>query len=385
MNPALILISISLFTWGIGEGMFWYFQPIYLHQLGANTMTIAGVFSVFGVAMMVVHIPAGYLSDKIGRRPLIWAAWFFGLVSAWCMALAGNLQVFIVGMVMYGLTAFVSSPLFSYVTAARGKLTALRAMTLTSAAFNTGAIIGPVTGGWIASNYGLRSIYFVIAIIFVISFVILLFLKPQPRDGHDLAHPPTNLYANKRFLVILSLAFTSVFVMYLPQPLTPNFLEVERSLSLSQIGLIGSAGSIGSVVMNLLLGQISPRLGFILAQIFVGLFAVLLWRGNSMYWYGLGYFLLGGYRAGRMMIFAQVSQFIHQAQMGLAYGLTETINSFAIILAPLLAGWLYTRNPVSVYMVAVGLICVSIVIGLLFAPRSDANSQVDIVHSTTEI
>ncbi len=257
MNPALILISISLFTWGIGEGMFWYFQPIYLHQLGANTMTIAGVFSVFGVAMMVVHIPAGYLSDKIGRRPLIWAAWFFGLVSAWCMALAGNLQVFIVGMVMYGLTAFVSSPLFSYVTAARGKLTALRAMTLTSAAFNTGAIIGPVTGGWIASNYGLRSIYFVIAIIFVISFVILLFLKPQPRDGHDLAHPPTNLYANKRFLVILSLAFTSVFVMYLPQPLTPNFLEVERSLSLSQIGLIGSAGSIGSVVMNLLLGYLT--------------------------------------------------------------------------------------------------------------------------------
>src|SRR5665648_1090873 len=104
MNPALILVSISLFTWGIGEGMFWYFQPIYLHQLGANTMTIAGVFSAFGVAMMVVHIPAGYLSDKIGRRPLIWAAWFFGLVSAWCMALAGNLQVFIIGMVMYAVS-----------------------------------------------------------------------------------------------------------------------------------------------------------------------------------------------------------------------------------------------------------------------------------------
>jgi len=384
MNPALILISISLFTWGIGEGMFWYFQPIYLHQLGANTMTIAGVFSAFGVAMMVVHIPAGYLSDKIGRRPLIWAAWFFGLVSAWCMALAGNLQVFVVGMVMYGLTAFVSSPLFSYVTAARGKFTALRAMTLTSAAFNTGAIIGPITGGWIASHYGLRSIYFVIAIIFMISFIILLFLKPQPRDEHDPGHPPLNLFVNKRYLIILSLAFTSVFVMYLPQPLTPNFLEVDRGLSLSQIGVIGSVGSIGSVVMNLLLGQLSPRLGFILAQVFVGLFAVLLWRGNSMYWYGLGYFLLGGYRTGRMMIFAQVSHLIHQAQMGLAYGLTETINAFAIILAPLLAGWLYTRNPLSVYMVAIGLIGVSIVITLLFAPRPGAISKVDIVHQTTD-
>ncbi len=385
MNPALILVSVSLFTWGIGEGMFWYFQPIYLHQLGANTMTIAGVFSAFGVAMMVVHIPAGYLSDKIGRRPLIWAAWFFGLVSAWCMALAGNLQVFIIGMVMYGLTAFVSSPLFSYVTAARGKLTALRAMTLTSAAFNAGAIIGPVTGGWIASLYGLRSIYFVIAIVFMISFIILLFLKPQPRDEHDPGDPPKKLFANKRYIVILSLAFSSVFAMYLSQPLTPNFLEVERGLSLSQIGLIGSVGSIGTVVMNLLLGQISPRLGFILAQVFVGLFALLLWRGNSMYWYGLGYFLLGGYRTGRMMIFAQVSHLIHQAQMGLAYGMTETINALAIILAPLLAGWLYTRNPVSVYMVAVGLIGVSILISALFAPRPYSNSQLESVHQTMEI
>ncbi len=385
MNPALILVSISLFTWGIGEGMFWYFQPIYLHQLGANTMTIAGVFSVFGVAMMVVHIPAGYLSDRIGRRPLIWAAWFFGLVSAWTMALAGNLQIFIIGMVMYGLTAFVSSPLFSYVTAARGKLTALRAMTLTSAAFNTGAIIGPVTGGWIASQYGLRSIYFVIAIIFVISFIILLFLKPQARDGHDPIHPPKNLLTNNRYLVILSLAFTSVFVMFLPQPLTPNFLEMERGLTLSQVGLIGSVGSIGSVVMNLLLGQISPRLGFILAQILVGLFAVLLWRGNSMYWYGLGYFLLGGYRAGRMMIFAQVSQLVHQAQMGLAYGLTDTVNSLAIILAPLLAGWLYTRDPVSVYLAAIGLIGISILISFLFAPRTASNPQVEIVHQSLDL
>lgn len=385
MNPALILISVSLFTWGIGEGMFWYFQPIYLHQLGANTMTIAGVFSAFGFAMMVVHIPAGFLSDKIGRRPLIWAAWLFGLVAAWCMALADNLQVFVIGMVLYGLTAFVSSPLFSYVTAARGKLTALRAMTLTSAAFNTGAIIGPITGGWLASQYGLRSIYYVIAIIFMISFLILLFLKPQPRDGHEPGRPPANLLANKRYLVVLGLAFTSVFVMYLPQPLTPNFLEVERGLSLSQIGLIGSVGSIGSVVMNLLLGQLSPRLGFILAQVLVGLFAVMLWRGDGMFWYGLSYFLLGGYRTGRMMIFAQVSHLIHQAQMGLAYGLTETINAFAIILAPLLAGWLYTGNPTSVYRVAVGLIGGSIVIGLLFTPRPGAIPPLGTVHQTTEI
>jgi len=332
-------------------------------------MTIATVYSAFGVAMMLVHIPAGYLADKVGRRPVIWVAWSLGLVSASIMALATRLNIFIIGMVLYGFTAFVSSPLYSYVSTARGKLTTARAMTLTSAAFNLGAIIGPVTGGWIASLYGLRTIYFIITGIFVISFAIILLIKAQPLQQHDPHRPPLRLVENKRFLMMVGLAFTSVFVMYLPQPLTPNFLQDQRGLNLTQVGLLGSLGSIGTVVINLLLGVINSRLGFFLAQLCVAFFAFILWRANSLGWFALGYMLLGGYRAARMMIFSQVRPLIHEAQMGLAYGLTDTFNSLAIILSPLLAGWLYTRDPASVYLAAVGLILVSILIGLRFAPQ----------------
>ncbi len=98
MSADLLLIAASLFAWGVGEGMFLLFQPIYLQQLGASTMTIAGVFSAFGMAMMVTHIPAGYLSDRIGRRPLLVAAWTSGLVAICVMALARNLPVFVAGI-----------------------------------------------------------------------------------------------------------------------------------------------------------------------------------------------------------------------------------------------------------------------------------------------
>jgi len=384
MNSGLILISLSLFTWGIGEGMFLYFQPIYLHQLGASTMTIAGVFSAFGAAMMIAHIPAGYLSDKIGRRPLLWAAWFFGLAAVWWMALAGSLNIFIIGMVMYGLTAFVSSPLYSYITAARGNFSTVRAMTLSSAAFNLGAILGPVSGGWIAEHYGLRTIYFVSGCIIAVSTVLILFVRTQPRDHHDPAKPPASLLANSRFLGLVGIGFISMFVMYLPQPLTPNFLETNRGLTLGLVGLVGSVGSIGTVVLNLLLGQINARIGFFLAQAVVGLFALLLWRGNNIIWYGLGYFLLGGYRAARMMIFAQVRPLIHQAQMGLSYGITETGNSLATILAPLLAGWLYTHDPLSVYKVALVLITLSILVGIRFAPHPETIPQSSTVTQTSD-
>jgi len=69
-----------------------------------------------------------------------------------------------------------------------------------------------------------------------------------------------------------------------------------------------------------------------------------------------GYLLLGGYRSARSLIYAQVSPLIHPAQMGLAYGVAETFSALAVMLAPLLAGLLYTQDPGRVYWVSAGLI-----------------------------
>lgn len=369
MNSSLILVGTALFTWGVGEGMFLYFVPLYLEQLGANPITIGTIFGVFGFVMMVTHIPAGYLADRIGRRPLIRVAWIVGLVSAWLMGLAPALPLFVVGYVLYGVTGFVMSPLFSYVTAARGKLTAGRAMTLTSAMFNLGAVIGPISGGWIGENFSMKTIFLLSAFVFAISTVVIFFLRPQPRDEQDDENNSLSLLTNMRFLVFLSVVFFVMFATYLPQPLSPNFLQNERNVNLSMIGVIGSVGSLGNVAFNLVLGQMNARLGFVLGQIFVGFFALSLWKGTGLPWYVLGYFLMGGFRVARMLAMAQVRLLIHKAQMGLAYGMTEAGNSAALILAPLLAGYLYDKNPASVYPFSLLLITIGVFISLIFIPR----------------
>ena len=369
MSVDLILLFASLFTWGIGEGMFIYFQPIYLQQLGASTMTIATVLSAFGLAMMLAHIPAGYLADRIGRKPVIVAAWTSGLLATWVMALARTLPVFVIGVLLYGLTAFVSAPLNSYVTAARGKLSPVRAMTLMSASFNLGAVLGPISGGWLGERFGLRIVYLVAASIFIVSTGIVLFIRSQPRDEHDPAAPPAKLWTNTRFVTLVGIVFLAMFVMYLPQPLTPKFLQNERGLSLESIGLLGSVGSFGNAALNLILGQFAARAGFLLAQVSVAGFSLLLWKGMGVPWYALGYFLLGGYRAARSFIYAQARPLVHPAQMGLAYGVAETFNALSMTLAPLLAGVLYTHVPVVVYPVSLGLVGVTLLVSAIFAPH----------------
>jgi MFS family permease len=155
MSRDLLFFAITLFTWGIGESMFFIFQPLYLQHLGASPLQIGTILGAMGIALAAAHIPAGYLADRLGRRPLIWAAWLLGTIAAWAMALAPSLPLFISGMLLYNLTAFVSSPMNSYITAARGNLSIARVLTFVSATYNAGAIIGPWLGGQIAERYNL--------------------------------------------------------------------------------------------------------------------------------------------------------------------------------------------------------------------------------------
>ncbi len=370
MNRTMVWLGGALFTWGIGESMFLLFQPIYMQQLGASPVQIGVILGAWGATMTFAHIPAGYLSDRIGRRPLLIAAWLIGIGATLLMALAQTLAVFVVGVFLYGFTAFVSSPLDSYTTAARGSWSVARSITFASTSFNAGAILGPITGGWIGDHYGLRTVYFIAAGVFVISTIIIQFIPSQPRDHHDPVNPPPGLLSNRRYIGFLVIYFAVAFATYLPQPLTPNFLRNQRLLSLGSIGQLGSSGYLGNTVLTLVLGQMEARTGFLFGQLGVAAYTLLLWRGTGFGWFALGYFLLGGFRALRGLGVAQVRPFVHESQMGLAYGIAETCGSATVLLAPPIAGYLYARDPALMYPVGLGLMALGLILTLALVPRS---------------
>jgi len=131
--------------------MFTYFQPLYLKEWGADPILIGGILSGMGIWMTVAQLPAGYFSDRFGPRPGMWAAWITGTIAAFVMAAAGTLPVFVVGMSLYGLCAFVVAPMNSYLTAVRGNWNIERAITIPSVFYNAGMVIGAVLGGFVAS------------------------------------------------------------------------------------------------------------------------------------------------------------------------------------------------------------------------------------------
>ena len=370
MNRSLLFIAVALLLWGFGEGMFFNFVPIYLdRQFALSEYEIGLVLGAFGFSMAITHIPAGQISDRLGRRPLLVAAWLVGLASTLVMGLALALPLFLLGLFGYGLTAFVSSPLSSYVTAARGKWPIVTVLSLTTATFGMGMALGPITGGWIGDNYGMRMSFLVAAATFVLSTIFIVIIERQPVDQHDPEAPPPNLRSNRRFVILMGVLAFAIFSMYLSQPLTPNFLEGVRGLSLSETGIIFTAGALGNSMLAILFSRVQPRRGFLFAQALVILFAFFIWKGTSLPIYVLGYFLLGGFRAGRPMVMAQARELVHDSQMGVTYGIMETISAVIFILTPPLAGILFERDPMIVYPLSICLIAVSIAVSYFFSPR----------------
>ena len=359
-----------MLTWGLGEGIFLIFQPLYLQQFGADPVLIGTILGINGLVITLVQIPAGLLADKIGTRPLMWFNWVAGVVATWMMALAPSLGLFVAGLLLYGLTLSVMGPLNAYVQGVRGKWSVGKSVSFTSAAYNFGGIVGPIIGGAVGELFNLRTAYFVAGVIFTISTAIIFFAKKQSVPDAAPIAGEVHLFRNKRFIGMLLFSFLVMFAVTLPQPLAANFMQNQRGLSLSQIGQLGSLGALGSVLLMLIFGHLPAGTAMMIGQAGLMLFSLLLWRGTNILWYGIGYFFLGGYRLCKAMTVALVRPVVREREVGLAFGIVESLSSLGLMAAPVIAGFLYNWRPVSIFPIALAVLGITLLFNIRFIHRN---------------
>jgi MFS family permease len=216
---------------------------------------------------------------------------------------------------------------------------------------------------------GLRTVYGIAAGLFMISTSLILLLHPQAPTPVPAGGRYRVLLGNRAFAGFLALVFVSMFGLYLSWPLTPNYLQNVRSVSISEIGVLGSLNALGVVALNLTIGRLTPWAGFLLAQVLVGASVSAFWLATSMPWFALAYFLAGAFRTARSMVTAHIEGLVRHAELGLAFGLAETTAGLVQIVGAPMAGYLYRLEPVLPFPAALAVIAVSLILTARFAPR----------------
>ncbi len=368
------LLALALFFWGAGEGLSYYFRTLYLKELGADPVAIGGILALVGTAAGITHIPAGYLADRFGRKQILVVGWVLGVLAAVVMFVATTLPVFVAGLLAYMFTGFVIAPINAYITEARGPHSVQRAISMVSAGFGAGSMVSPYLGGQLARVFGLRSVFGFALIAFVFSTIAIGLLKrqplSQPAQGATRYGP---LFTNRRFLGFLALMFFALNALYLGIPFAPNFIVEVRQFRLEDVGLFGTVTALGAVILNLTLGQRIPRRGFMIAQgLMLGYLALLL-TTTAPGWLGLAFFCQAGWNLSRSMAVSQVGRVVQPAELGLAFGMMETVSSAALVIAPFIAGLLYKQSTALPFQVSLALIALTLPLVWWFAPKRETN------------
>lgn len=350
MSRDNFLLTLALFFWGIGEGLFWDFQPLYLDELGADSLETGGILALAGLVAALTHAPAGYLADRLGRKTVMLAGWVLGVAACLGMYLAYDLTTFTLAWVSYMFTAFALTPINAYALAARGPASIERTLSLVWAGFFFGMLISPALGGWVAAQFGLRQIYGLSTLIFVVSTGIIILIRTQPTTPSHALAPARQL--SPALFRLAGLAFAVMTCLATGLYFAPRFLQEVRHVDVAWIGLLGSVNSLGITFFNVVLGRLAPRWGALAGMAAMAVSLALLLLSAHPLGLGLAYFLRSGLNLTKVMLMAHVGQRVQAPDNGLTFGLMEMALQLAYVPAPLLAGWLYALHPAWPFAVA---------------------------------
>ena len=245
LDRDLLLIYLSNLLWGLGLYLYFYIQPLYVTQLGATPAQVGLTLGIGGLIVLLLYAPIGLWADRRGRKPVILAGWTLGTLATFAMALAPDWRWLIPALAAYYLSNFAVSVMNGYIAAKAPEHKQSEVFAIISSGPAIGSILAPALGGWIGTQFGLRTVYFCGAIVYTLSTLTLLCIRPQPAEIHANRASASKLLRDRRFLVHLFFIFIAFFAIDVGQVLAPKFLAEVRGYSVDQIGWLGTAGAIG--------------------------------------------------------------------------------------------------------------------------------------------
>jgi len=186
---------------GVGMGLTAPLFSIFIIEfIKADPAAVASVFTIAGLFGLMVTYPAGRISDLMGRRPIIISGTFFSRLTTMLIPFTSSLKGIGILASIRSVSFNFSMPSFRALQAdivpreVRGKI-----FGTVQAAFNIGAVIGPIIGGHLYQLYAPKSFalgeiiipgaaipFFISAIIGLITLVVFILYVKEPRVGGEL-------------------------------------------------------------------------------------------------------------------------------------------------------------------------------------------------------
>jgi MFS family permease len=347
-NRLFIILNLSLVSAFVilGFSIISPVLPQYALSFSIPVALIGWAISAFALARMVMDVPAGFLADRFGRKPIMVIGLVLIILSSIVTGMANNYFILILGRIFQGIGSAV------YMTAATTWVAQVSAgeyrgrfMSLYSGLIFAGTSLGPVFGGFSALHFGLHAPFFMYGAVACFGLVATIPLKDTSgsfegtRLKISLKDVPSVLL-NGPFLIVNCSVLALFFLRgSVRSTLIPLYASLNLGLSEAQIGILLTIAGVVTSLCTFPSGWFSDKVGRkkpIMTCLFLSAIAVCLIPSQTsmgglaiiMVFYGFATGLQGS-------IAAWPADVAPEGKLGTAMGVYRVIGDIGMVLGPI--------------------------------------------------
>lgn len=199
LTKPLLIIYITVFIDLVGFGIVIPLLPYYGEIFSASPFEVEMLFAVYSAMQFIFAPILGGLSDKYGRRPILFLSLIGSAVGYLIIGYASTLILVFAGRIIAGITGGNISTAQAYIADVTKKEDRARGMGLFGAMFGLGFVFGPAIGG-VLSKYSIQAPFLFAAILTFANALALYFVLPETRKKET----AEKSYKSNRFAELFS-------------------------------------------------------------------------------------------------------------------------------------------------------------------------------------
>ena len=265
---AIIFVTILIDL--IGFGIVIPVLPFYatVEPFNATPFQLGLLFASFSVMQFIFSPIFGSVSDKYGRRPVLFFSLLGTAAGFFIVGFATTLWMLFAGRILDGITGGNISTAQAYIADVTSRKNRAKGMGLIGAAFGIGFVLGPALGG-ILSKYGSAVPFCVAGGLALSNAVALYFFLPETLKKNAAPVPRSNRFV-ELFRSLTDPSFRAVTIIYFLVVVSFSIMTTSFSLyTLERFGydaekngyLFFLVGILSAIFQGGLIGKLTAWLG----------------------------------------------------------------------------------------------------------------------------